>query len=160
MNEITRWKEKRDGPKPVCWQAHLGSGKGRRPPIQDMPPSGLFPQRNTGTARGTTEAEEGSFLSLKRKRPPEQECLNFYSHSSLLPFILYKLLFESSPWLLVQHLWKTVFSRDRSYFQTLFHPVKRWRATGYGQCHSVTALNPSFLLFFFTNMHIDTNAHR
>lgn len=65
---------------------------------------------------------EESFLSLKRKCPPEQECLHFFSHSSVVLFISYKLLFELSPWLLVQHLWRTAFSRDHSC--RLFHPVK------------------------------------
>lgn len=47
----------------VCWQANLRSAKGRRPPIQYVPPSGLFPQLNTDTARGTTETEEQSPFS-------------------------------------------------------------------------------------------------
>lgn len=39
-----------------------------------------------------------------------------FSYSSLPPFLnaSYKFLFELPPWLLVQHVWKTVFSREHS----------------------------------------------
>lgn len=61
---------------------------------------------------------EESFLSLNGKCPPEHECLHFFFFFSFLFFncsplfyVFYELLFELPPWLLVQHLWKTVFKR-------------------------------------------------
>lgn len=66
------------------------------------------------------------------------------AYCSSAPFyVSYKLLFELPPWLLVQHLWKTVFSRDSSYRP--FHLVEQQKKVLY----TVNARMKTILYFVF-----------
>lgn len=145
MNKITRWEWKAEGddPKPVCWQARLGSAKGRRPPIQDVPPSGLFPQLNTGTARGTTEAEERSLFSLWKENVLQNRSAFI---SSLIP--LWSFLSLTSSCLNYHHgCLSNTFGEQRFQETTLADFFMLWRMTVYGYCY--TRFTTELQLFWF-----------
>ncbi len=131
-NKITRWEwgGERDCLKPVCRQAYLGSAKGQRPPIQYVPPSGLFPQLNTGTARGTTETEERSPFSHWKENVLQSRSASVFSSfsfSSLIPLCLLFFMSLTSSCLNYHH---------GCFFNT------------YGkQCFQETTLTDSFILW-------------
>lgn len=145
-NKITRRERRgeRYGPNLVCWQAHLRSAKGRRPPIQGVPPRDLFPQLHTGTDRGNTEAEKRT-LSLTEKKMSSRAgvpLVFFFFYLVLLSFlsasfyISYHLFLELPLKLLVQYLWKQSFQETVFTKHSFIHQVKK--AKLYGHVNGMT----------------------
>lgn len=134
-NKITRgeWRGESGCPKPVCWQAHLGNAKGRRPPIQYVPPSGLFPQLNTGTARGTTETEERSPFSHWKENVLQSRSASFF-------FFLHFLLHFLLSFLSATFFMSLTSSSLNYHHDCLFNTYGK-------QCFQETTLTDSFILW-------------